>query len=288
MNNPRCFASHMGMWLIEPRYMASALSAIRAGIRPVRAAMDDAEEDATGLFRVVDGVAEIMVDGPMMKGWSKFGGTSTVWVRQKLRESMAMEAVRGVLLRISSPGGTVAGTQALADDIWNLQKRTGKPVHAHVEDTGASAALWVARQAGRVTVENASAMVGSMGVISVLEDSSGQAEADGVKVHVIATGKFKGTGVEGAPIDEEQIAEVRAIVDGLGAQFRAALRRGGMSAAQLDVISDGRVVLGEEAVRLGMADAVEPLDAARAAMPKSPRRSRMAASLAEQRRRFGA
>lgn len=288
MNTRECFASHMGFWLIEPLYMARALSAIRAGMAPVRAAAPAYDDDEGVAFAVRDGIAEILLEGPLMKGWSKYGGTSTVWARAKLREAMNFEGVRAGLIRISSPGGTVAGTAALADEVWNLQKSTGKPIHAHIEDQGASAALWIARQAARVTVENPSAMVGSMGVISVLEDSSGKFAEEGVKVHVITTGRFKATGVEGVPIDKEQIAEVRALVDGLGGQFRAALRRGGMTAAQLDTISDGRVVLAEEAVRLGMADAVEPLDAARAAVPRSPRRRGMAAAVDEVRRGFTA
>jgi len=287
MNTQACFSAHMGFWLMDPSWLSQALAAIRDGTFVMEARAQPGEGSPhDAVMEIRDGVAIVALDGPLMKGWSKYGGTSTVAARNALRTAMHMDSVRGALLHIDSPGGHVAGTQALADDVWSLQKQTGKPIHAHIEDQGASAAFWIARQASRVTA-NPTAMVGSVGVIAALVDTSKAYEEAGVKLHVITTGKHKATGVEGAPIDDEQIAEVRDLVEGLHGHFVSALKRGGMTAAQIDAVSDGRVVLAKDAVRLGMVDEVMSADAALASMPRAPRRERMARGFAELRERLG-
>lgn len=79
----------------------------------------------------------------------------------------------------------MAGTKELADDVAAVD--AVKPVHAYLEDAGASAAYWIASQARTVTA-NAMAMVGSLGTFTVLYDLSKSAEMDGVQGAGVVTG----------------------------------------------------------------------------------------------------
>ena len=262
---PTCFAAHLGVWACEPKFFMAAVASVRSGLfRPaprVGPWQDTPSQDVRRGpgYAVQDGVAVIDIIGPMSKvGASKFGETSTVDARRALRAAAADESVRSILLRIDSPGGHVAGTADLADEV--LKVGASKPVDAYIEDMGASAAYWVASQARTITA-NRLAQVGSIGAFTVLEDSSKAAADAGVDVKVIQTGPNKAIGVPGAPITPEQVAIVQAEVDAYGQAFFAAVSSGrGIKGAALTAVTDGSVWMAPEAKRLGLIDAVRTMD----------------------------
>ena len=134
-------------------------------------------------------------------------------------------------------------------------------MHAYIEDTGASAAYWVASQAKTVAA-NAMAMVGSLGTFTVLYDLSKMAEMEGVQVHVVSTGERKGAAAPGTPVTDEDLAEARKLVEGFDAFFRQGVRQGrGLGAKDASAAWTGAVWLAGEAKGLGLVDRVESLDA---------------------------
>jgi len=161
---------------------------------------------------------------------------------------------------IDSPGGTVAGTRDLADEVARAAKQ--KPVVAYIEDLGASAAYWIASQANKIYA-NPTAIVGSIGTYGVICDFSAQAAMIGVKVHVLRAGQFKGAGEPGTEITPEQLAEWQRIVDQLNEHFvrGVAAGRKGLSLAAVRELADGRAHVGEAAVTLGLVDGVQSFDA---------------------------
>src|SRR5690606_10632494 len=145
MNLPKtecksCFVSHMGAWAILPSVLEHAVAMYIEGRLPLAYEGGEKPTTNTTAYAVEDGVAIISIDGPMMKGRSKYGGNSTLDTRQRIREAMRDDQVSAALLRIDSPGGHVAGTQELFTDIKRLS--ANKPTHAFIEDLGASAAYW--------------------------------------------------------------------------------------------------------------------------------------------------
>lgn len=281
IHNAKCFASHLGAWAILPSFLQGAVSAIRSGLwqgigrasisesphASIAAAVkvidpDTADSDwpEAMYLRTDAGVAILEMNGAMQKGRSKFGGVSTVDQRKYLRAAVNDPEVNAILLVIDSPGGTVSGTQSLADEIRAADGK--KPVIAHFEDLGASAAYWAGSQARRLSA-NRSAMVGSLGTFGVIEDSSGKAEAEGVKVHVLSTGPHKGAFVDGAPVKQEQLDEYQKLINKLNDQFIQAVSSGRrMDETKTRALFDGRVHVAEDAKALGLIDAVESLDGA--------------------------
>ncbi len=236
-STPECFQSHLGVWAILPSYLHESLAAIRSGLYRPRAqgapvlagAALPADVQGEGVMPpplsyvvTAEGVGVLPLHGPSMKARSKYGGYSTVDARRQLRAMAADERVGAILLHIDSPGGHVAGTKELADDVAAVDQT--KPVHAYIEDAGASAAYWVASQA-RTIAANAMAMVGSLGTFTVLYDLSKAAEMEGVQVHVVSTGERKGAAAPGTPVTDEDVAEAQRLVDGFDAFFRAARPR---------------------------------------------------------------
>ena len=254
----KCAAQHFGPWWIEPGWMRQAVAAVKAGLYEVQPREDT--DRGPGYDVDENGIARVQINGFMSKGDSSFGGTSTVRTRAAIRKAVNDDRVKAILLHIDSPGGTVAGSRDLAEDVDAADRQ--KPVYAHIDDLGASAAYNVASGARRITA-NANAEVGSIGTICMLVDSSGMAEAEGIKVHVITTAKHKGTGVPGAPIDQEQLAAVQHIVDVLGGQFVDHVNaQRGLSLKPGEGAADGRLFIGEEARQMGLIDAVASYDQA--------------------------
>jgi hypothetical protein len=106
-------------------------------------------------------------------------------------------------------------------------------------------------------------MVGSIGTMTYVQDTSGAYEKAGIKVTLIATGKYKGQWIDGNPVSEDYIAEVRREVEDLNEHFLSGVEQGrGMSREQLLGVADGRVFIASEAQKLGLIDEVASLDAA--------------------------
>ena len=205
-------------------------------------------------------IAYIGVTGPLMKGQPWRDGTSTLQLIQDVRTSAKDPNVHAILLGIDSPGGTVAGTAAIANEVRAARK--SKPVWAHVQDLAASAAYWIGSQASAMYASNATDLIGSIGTITTVYDYSAAAEAQGIKAHVFRTGPLKGLGTPGAPVTDEQVAHMQSLVNSLQTHFDAAVMKGrGFTQKQLDAVRTGGVFPAGEALSLRLIDGIRSLDA---------------------------
>lgn len=294
-----CAARHLGPWAVELHWFAEAVAAVKAGVwKPERQPARDglvmspiiyntngcyltgnhtfmahsSEESAEtaavsaspsrrrSFMLDESGIAVIEVAGQMQKGESKFGGTSTLRVRRQIRDAVADRDVRGILLAVDSPGGTVAGTEELHRDVQAAA--AVKPVRAHVDDLAASAAFWAISPTQRISASKTSE-VGSIGTVAVVVDSSGQAEIEGLKVHVISTGAFKGAGFPGTEVTPAHLESVKERVQDLNGHFLEAVREGrGLTRAAVNSVADGRVFIASKAKSLGLIDRVQSFDQA--------------------------
>jgi protease IV len=84
-------------------------------------------------------------------------------VKEVLKEAANNSAVKGVLLHIISPGGTIYGSQAIAEGV-EIFRSSGKPIFAFVEGLAASGGVWSFAPAERIIADEGS-MLGSVGVI---------------------------------------------------------------------------------------------------------------------------
>lgn len=251
-------------WAMAPQHLEAlvAQAKLAADLSPG----DYPEPEAAGFggagavdLEVRGGTAVVQVRGTIMRAvprWFRYYGreaTAVADVEAQLKAAEASPDVARVLLHVDSPGGTVGGILELGDLVHGLSK----PVHAWVEDLGASAAYWIASQAKTVSAAPNS-MVGSIGVYMAVADFSGMVNERGIKVHVIRSGELKGAGVVGAPITEPQLAAMQDVIDRLGDSFRAAVSRGrGLNAEQVGAVATGRVWLAQQARDLGLIDHVE-------------------------------
>jgi signal peptide peptidase SppA len=209
---------------------------------------------------VQNGVATIQITGTLMKHASSFGsGTSTVMLRRSMLAAMRDDDVKSILLAIESPGGTSAGTFELAETI--AQVRSVKPVIAHIEDLGASAAYWIASQATSISA-NEPGKIGSIGTYAVINDLSAMAAKEGIKVHVVRAGsEHKGAGVPGTEITASQLAEFQKMVDEVNGFFVRGVAKGrNMQLAHVEALADGRIHIASQAKEHRLIDHVRTFE----------------------------
>jgi signal peptide peptidase SppA len=264
------FDQFLGVWAMDERaFLAQVewcqklvvLNQLEMHIHGPQAAAAREQAAEGALYPVSkEGIARIDLRGTLTKQASSFNESgSTVLARRKLRLAVGDSEVGAIALVIDSPGGTVAGTKELADEVAAARKK--KPVYAFIEDLGASAAYWIASQATHVFA-NDTGLVGSIGTFGVVRDLSGMAAKEGIKVHVVRAGAFKGAGEPGTEVSAEFLAHYQTIINDLNEQFLSGVSAGrGMKLEQVRTLADGRVHIAAKAKELGLVDGVQSLDA---------------------------
>lgn len=180
---------------------------------------------------------------------------------QTMRELAADKQINAIILDIAYPGGSVAGIEEAADEIFCA--RQVKPVIAAINPFAGSAAYHLASQASQIIV-TPSGDLGSVGVYALHLDQSAAMEMAGFKATFASAGKHKIEGNAFEPLTAEAKAAIQADVDTFYDGFIKAVARGrgvGVGAVRAG-FGQGRMVLAREAVRLGMADKIGTIDQA--------------------------
>lgn len=208
------------------------------------------------------GITVIPLYGPMVKRADMFsdvsGLASTDQVGGWVDAAAADPDTEAIVIDVDSPGGSVHGTEELAQRIGAAAKK--KKVIAVANATAASAAYYVASQASELVV-TPSGWVGSIGVIWTYLDDSEAEKKNGITRVVIASSEKKAQN-GGGPLTPAGRAEMEELVGGWYEQFVRAVARGrNVSQARVrDEFGQGGMVLADKAVKLGMADRVGTLD----------------------------
>lgn len=251
-----------GPWAIVPERLAVMLQALNgfdaAAVEAARAARDARPP------RQQAAVAVLSVSGPLearpnVLSWL-FGTLSYEEIAASLSDAVADPAIKGVILDINSPGGTVYGLPELAKTIRSL--RGTKPIVASANAEAASAAYYIASQADELVVTPSGA-VGSIGTVFVHADMSGMAEQAGVKFTIVRSPDRKVEGNSMEPLSDAALADIQSKVDAYTAMFQRDVARGrGVTAEKVSAdFGQGRMLLAKDALAAGLVDRIEPIDA---------------------------
>jgi protease-4 len=162
--------------------------------------------------------------------------------------------VRALVVTIDSPGGTVAGSEALHTAIRRVG--TVKPAVAVIEGTAASGG-YIAALATDHIVTRETSITGSIGVIAQFPNVARLLETWGVRVEAIRSAPLKASpsGIE--PTSPEALAAMREIVTESYQWFQRMVKdRRGLSDDELRVVSDGRIFTGRRAQELKLVDRI--------------------------------
>lgn len=173
-------------------------------------------------------------------------------------------AVRGILLRIDSPGGGVTASDLIMHEVQRFRKeRPGTPVVAWFGDTAASGGYYVAQAAQRI-VASPTTITGSIGVIAQVPQLHGLGEKIGVQVEAIKSGPNKDIGSPFRPMTAEERALLQDLIDRMYARFVDVVALGrskaGLSRSDVLKLADGRVFTAEQALEAKLIDRIGYLE----------------------------
>ena len=217
------------------------------------------QRDGQAPFVLQDGIAVIEISGVLVHrgAWigQSSGQTSYEGIAAQLAAAASDPAVRGIALEIDSFGGEVAGVFDLADAIRSARK--ARPVWAFVAEHAFSAGYALASQADRIMLPRTGA-VGSIGVVVMHADLSGQLSEAGVTVTLIHSGAHKVDGNPYAPLPDPVRARIQGEIDSIRTLFAetVAAGRGRRRTAVVALATEAECFRGAEAVAAGLADEI--------------------------------
>ena len=171
---------------------------------------------------------------------------------------MAFKAknVKGVILRINSPGGSPVQAGQINDEIKRLKAKNPKmPLYVVIDDICASGGYYVAVAADKIYVDKAS-LVGSIGVLMDGFGFTGTMEKLGVERRLMTAGENKGFLDPFSPVDPKQQAHVQTMLAEIHQQFIDTVKTGrGARLKETEDMFSGLIWTGVRSVELGLADA---------------------------------
>lgn len=168
-------------------------------------------------------------------------------------------AVKGIVLRIDSPGGGVAASQEIYAALNRLRKETRKPVVVSMGSVAASGGYYVACAADKI-VANPGTITGSIGVIAEWYNIGDLVRWAKLQDVVIKSGELKDAPNPNRPLTEKERAYLQELIDEMYDQFLTVVSQARkMSKEKVRPLADGRVYTGSTALRNGLIDSVGTL-----------------------------
>ena len=178
-----------------------------------------------------------------------------------LKALMDDDDVKAVVLRINSGGGSAYASEQIWHYVEMLKKE--KPVVVSMGGMAASGGYYISSGANWIVAEPTT-LTGSIGIFGMFPDFSGLlTEKLGVKFDEVKTNKHSAFGTPARPFNEEEMRYLNNYIDRGYALFRSRVAQGRkMKVEQVEKIAQGRVWLGQDALKVKLVDELGGLDKA--------------------------
>jgi len=205
-------------------------------------------------FALGDSVAVIHIDDAI----AGTQGITPEYILDQLDQAMSDDSVKAIVLRMDSPGGTVAASQEIMMAVRRVSEE--KPVVTSVGDICASGAYMVASQGDEIIAAPGST-VGSIGVIMQLVNAEGLLDKVGLEFITLTQGEYKDAGSYSRSLTETETAMLNDQMAAIYDQFIADVAEGrGMRESEVRELATGWAWLGSEAFDLGLIDSIGNYD----------------------------
>jgi len=176
----------------------------------------------------------------------------------RLEKAAQDPRIKGIILRLDTPGGEVAASDILYNEVRQFRDRTGIPVVALMMGLSTSGGYYVASACDHI-VAHPSTITGSIGVISIFPNIEELFAKIGVEMAVIKSGQMKDSGSPFREMSSEEQAVFQDIVDGFHENFIEAVyagRKNKISRDRLTALADGRIYTAPQALEHGLIDSI--------------------------------
>ena len=203
-------------------------------------------------------IAVINIEGEITMGESledTAGADTLIRQLQRVRQD---KTVRGLILRINSPGGSALASELIRQEVEAIQQ-AGIPVVSSMGGMAASGGYWIAATSDAI-VADPNTLTGSIGIFGVLFNFEKTAQNLGVREDGISTSPLAEiSGLK--PLSSQQSELIQMSVEQGYREFLDLVSRGRkMDLTRVDQIAQGQVWLGQKAQSLGLVDQLGNFD----------------------------
>jgi len=204
------------------------------------------------------GVAIVRIDGAIQmigEGGPLGGPKGAESIIDKLDELEQDSSIKAIVLRINSPGGTVAATQEIYQKLMKMRKK-GIIIVASMGEIAASGGYYVAAACNYI-VANFGTITGSIGVIAVSPNLKGLFKKLGIEMNVIKSGKYKDILSSHRDVTRNERIMLQQMIDASYNRFVKDVSAGrDLEQADIRKIADGRILGGETALKYKLIDQI--------------------------------
>ncbi|MGI9237450.1 MAG: signal peptide peptidase SppA [Woeseiaceae bacterium] len=203
-------------------------------------------------------VAVVIAAGEILDGKQPPGTVGGESTAKLLREALTDEAVKAVVLRVDSPGGSVFASEVIAQEVQALQQ-AGKPVVASMGSVAASGGYWISVVADKV-LASPSTVTGSIGVFGMIPTFQRTMGVLGVATDGVATTPWAGVRPD-LELPEQAKQLIQMLIENVYDDFISNVAdRRGMDKQAVDAVGQGQVWTGADALENGLVDELGGLD----------------------------
>lgn len=213
-----------------------------------------------------DKIAVIYAEGPIMydENTGNNIAITPVSIAEKIKQLKKVNNLKGVVLRINSPGGSALS----AELIYQMFSEMPVPVYVSMGSTAASGGYYIAMAGDKIFADK-STITGSVGVVSTIPKIKKAAGNLGIDSSSITKGKYSDLYDPFVDLSEESTERLRTSMQDTYKEFKSRVEKNrGISADKLEEYAQGKVWLGDEAKEIGLVDQIGSLDDAIQAMAK--------------------
>ncbi|MDH6309962.1 protease-4 [Dysgonomonas sp. PFB1-18] len=206
-----------------------------------------------------DIIAVLYAEGSISDGTGREGITSKRYVKEieKLRDN---DKVKAVVFRVNSPGGSAYASEEIWEAIGLLKAK--KPVVVSMGDYAASGGYYISCNASKI-IAQPNTLTGSIGIFGMFPNVEGLTKKIGVSFDAVKTNKFSDFGNMTRPMREDEKAILQNYIERGYDLFLTRCSDGrGIAKDSLDHIAQGRVWTGNQALKIGLVDALGNIDTA--------------------------
>ena len=166
------------------------------------------------------------------------------------------DSVKGVIMKVNSPGGAVYNSEQVHNKIKQIQDEKKIPFYTVMETMAASGGYYISAPTDRIYASNET-LTGSIGVIMSSMSFEGLFEKYGIKQQNITTGKMKDAGSIGRDMDKDEKKYFEDLINSSFDRFVKVVSQGrSMKEDEVRKLADGRVYDGAQAKENGLVDKI--------------------------------
>ena len=204
------------------------------------------------LINIYGAISDAASGGPFSSG----DGANANQLIDEIERAREDKGIKAILLRINSPGGTAAASQAVYEELMRTRKETDVKIIASLGDVAASGGYYIASAAHHI-IANPSSVTGSIGVIVRTQNVSSLLDKIGVQTSTIQSGPLKDILSPFRDTKPEERQILQSVVNESYQQFLEAIVAGrDMPIEKLKPLADGRIYTGTQAKEKNLVDSL--------------------------------